>query len=325
MGAWVRTASAITFLALGQTQATAQQPTYRSAIELVGLNVTVNGQDAKPVSGLTADQFHVFEDGVPQQVKFFAPGDMPLDVVILLDTSASMTGSMQLVQAAATRFARALRPGDRAAVMGISNSLQVLQNFTPDMAIVEAAIKSTKPGGKTPLYSSIYTALTELAKDRRTGVEPRRQAIVVLSDGHDTSSTFSFDELLTVVRQHAVPVYTIAPRASRDTKALREHLFNESTHTADFELRKLAMETGGRSFFPVTLFELSGVYAEIATELAHQYSLGYQSSNAARDGNFRRIALKISVPGLTWRTRAGYLADRTRAAGVRVAGVDEDQ
>jgi len=314
MKAWIRVVPVAVLLALWQAQAIAQQPTFRSATELVSLNVSVSGEDAKPVSGLTVDQFQVFEDGVPQQVKFFAPGEMPLDVIILLDTSASMTGSMGLVQQAATRFARSLRPHDRVAVMGISSGLRILQTFTGDIGSAEAAIRAAKPGGRTPLYASLYIALKELDKVRDQTEEPRRQAIVVLSDGQDTSSTFSFDELLKVVRRYAVPIYTIAPRPTSATKSLREQFYGESTSTADFELKKLASETGARSFFPVNLLELAGVYDVISTELAHQYSLGYQSSNAARNGSFRRIALRISAPGLTWRTRAGYIADRESAA-----------
>lgn len=313
----IRTAAAVTLLSLCHTAASAQPATFRSATELVSLNVSVMGQDAKPVSDLLADQFQIFEDGVPQQLKFFSPGELPLDVVILLDTSASMTGSMELVQQAAVRFAKSLRPQDRAAVMGISGGLRVLQAFTGELPAVERAIRSTRPAGKTPFYASIYTALNELMKERRLAISPRRQAIVVLSDGQDTSSTFSFDELLREVRKSAVPIYAIAPRPTNMTKAMREHFYGESTALADYELKTLASDTGGRAFFPVALVELAGVYDTIATELSNQYSLGYQSTNEARNGNFRRIALKILKPGLTWRTRAGYVADR---ASSRTAG-----
>jgi Ca-activated chloride channel family protein len=304
---------ALVLMAMCQSQLTAQQPTFKSVTELVSLSVSVVGQDARPVSGLEAEQFQVFEDGVLQQVKFFAPGEMPLDVIILLDTSASMTGSMGLIQQAAVEFAHSLRPTDRAAVMGISSGLRILQTFTSDRAAIDSAIQSSRPGGRTPLYASLYTALRELDKIRDDVQEPRRQAIVVLSDGQDTSSSFTFDELLKVVRRYAVPIYTIAPRPTIATKSLREQFYGESTSTADFELKRLAAETGARSFFPVNLAQLGGVYEDIASELAHQYSLGYQSSNVEKNGSFRRIGLKISVPGLTWRTRAGYLAERQTA------------
>jgi Ca-activated chloride channel homolog len=164
--------------------------------------------------------------------------------------------------------------------------------------------------------------LNELAKQRRSAPDAaRRQAIVVLSDGQDTSSMFTFDELLTEVRRSAVPIYAIAPRPSNMTKAMRANFYGQSTSLADFELKKLAMETGGRSFFPVSLVEISGIYDDIASELASQYSIGYQSSNRARTGTFRRIALKILAPGLTWRTRAGYVAARASAS----QGGDDDR
>jgi Ca-activated chloride channel family protein len=315
MGGKLLVLTVVALLAAAPIHSQAQSPRFKTGTELVGLSVAVTDAQAQPVPGLTADQFQVFEDGIAQDVKFFAPGELPLDVVILLDTSASMASSMPLVKQAATRFARALRPGDRASVMGISNGLRVLQAFTPAISDVEQAIQKTVPGGKTPLYAAIYTALNELEKLSRSVTEPRRQSIVVLSDGQDTSSAFAFDDLLSIVRHHAVPIYTIAPRAAKSVQALREQVFGESTMSADFELRKLADETGGRAFFPVTTFELAGVYDTIATELAHQYALGYESNNRARDGAFRRISLRIVVPGLKWRTRAGYVADRVAAAG----------
>jgi Ca-activated chloride channel family protein len=206
--------------------------------------------------------------------------------------------------------------------MGMSNSLSILQPFTSDITAAETAIFSTRPRGRTALYASLYTAMKELDKERNSAQDARRQAIVVLSDGQDTSSTFTFEELLTVVRRSAVPIYTIAPRQTGATKSLREQFYGESTSSADFELKKLAAETGARSFFPVDLAQLAGVYNTISSELAHQYSLGYQSTNKARDGSFRRIALKIAAPGLTWRTRAGYVADRESGAASGFSGSD---
>lgn len=300
---------------VSQVIAGAQGPTFRSATELVTLNVSVTGAGDKPVENLTQDQFEVFEDGVRQDVRFFAPGDMPLDVVLLIDTSSSMAASMDLVQSAAIRFTRALRDDDRATVMGISSGVRILQDFASDKTLLTNAIRQIKPAGRTPLYAAIYTALRELEKVRRTYETPRRQAVVVLSDGQDTASGFGFDDLMENVRRQAVPIYTIAPRSSATIKALRESVFGESTHEQDFEMRRLAAETGARAFFPVKLHELTGVYDDIASELAHQYSLGYQSTNPKLDGSFRHIALRVSAPGVKWRTRTGYIAERDAAAG----------
>lgn len=304
----------VSVLTLTQPGVRAEQPTFRSAVELVNLSVTVTGADARPVAGLSADQFEVFEDGVKQHLQFFSPGEMPIDVVILLDTSASMAGSMTLIQSAAIRFTRSLRDSDRVTVMGIANGLRVLQPLTDDKAAVAEAIRRTTPGGRTPLYAAIYTALHELRKIRRGYDTARRQAIVVLSDGQDTASAFGYHDLMDSVRRHAVPIYAIAPRQSQTLKAQREVVFGETTHEQDFELRRLAAETGARAFFPINLQELAGVYDDIAHELAHQYSLGYQSSNTDFDGAFRRIGLRITAPGVKWRTRTGYIAVRSTSA-----------
>jgi Ca-activated chloride channel homolog len=310
-----RLVSVLAFLLIPPISLAAQQPTFHAVTELVNLNVTVVGPNAEPVEGLTAEQFEVFEDGVPQDVLFFAAGDLPLDVVILLDTSSSMASSLELVQVAAVRFAQALRADDRASVMGISGGLRILQSFTSDKTLVHNAIQRTRPSGRTPLYASIYTALRELETARESYDTPRRQAMVVLSDGQDTSSGFGFDELLDAVRRQAVPIYTIAPRPSQAIRARREMVFGETTHEQDFELRRLASETGARAFFPVVLQQLAGVYQDIANELAHQYSLGYESSNATGNGGLRRIGLRVAAPGVKWRTRAGYIAAGDVAAG----------
>jgi Ca-activated chloride channel family protein len=305
----------IGFLVTAQAVGAAQQPTYRAATELVNLNVTVVGADAQPVEGLTQEQFEIFENGVRQPLTFFAPGDMALDVAIVLDTSSSMAGSLALIQSAALRLAHALRPDDRATVMGIASGLRILQPFTADTAAVVSAIRSTRAGGRTPLYASIYTILREFDKVRRDYDHPRRQAIVVLTDGNDNASGFGFEVLLDAVRRQAVPIYTIAPRPTAVIKAHREAVFGETTHEQDFELRRLAAETGARAFFPVALHELAGVYDDIANELAHQYSIGYQPVHPARAGEFRRVGVRVVAPGVKWRTRTGYLVTSDAAAG----------
>ncbi|MEW6319992.1 MAG: VWA domain-containing protein [Acidobacteriota bacterium] len=297
--------------------AEARQATFRSGTELVTLNVAVLGGEAdgrgRYVTGLQAEQFEVRENGVPQPLRFFAAGELPLDLVLVLDLSTSMRDDLTFVQQAAVRFARTLRPGDRAAVMGIQSGLRVLQPLTSEHAAVERAIRGTQAGGTTPLYASLYVALTELARTPGDN-SPRRQAIVVLSDGADTGSAFPFAALLDAARRRGVAIYPIAPRPTRAAQRVRELATGQRFGALDFDLRTLAGDSGGRAFFPTRLKDLDAVYADIAHELASQYSLAFLPSLSTRHGEFRRISVRVPGTPLICRTRSGYLADASPAA-----------
>ena len=170
---------------------------------------------------------------------------------------------------------------------------------------LEQAIRKTSAGGSTSLYNALYIALKDLKKVVAKNVdEIRRQAIVVLSDGEDTSSLISFDEVLDLAKRSETAIFTIALRGvETQSKGFRE---------AEFVMRQLAQETGGRAFFPVKIDDLNGVYAEIADELASQYTLGYSSRNNKRDGAFRRIVVQVNRPNVTPRTKRGYYAPSSR-------------
>jgi Ca-activated chloride channel family protein len=157
------------------------QATFRSNIDIVALNVVVTDSDQKYVSGLRPSDFAVFEDGIQQDVSFFGESDVPLDLAILLDTSASMTGKMQLVQQAAIGFLKTLRTGDRAIVVDIKDATKIMYPLGDDMDAAKQAILSTSPRGGTALYNGTYLTLKEMVKERRGNGEVRRQALVVLS------------------------------------------------------------------------------------------------------------------------------------------------
>lgn len=284
-----------------RTRLGAQQPSFRTGVDLVSLNVTVADPTGRFVTNLEPDAFQVFEDGVKQEVTFFNRSNLPIALSLLLDTSASMEDKLQTAQEAAIGFSRKLRPTDLAQVVDFDSRVSIAQPFTSNVTDLEAAIRKTAAGGSTSLHNAIYIALKELKKvQARSSEDIRRQAIVVLSDGEDTSSLVSFDEVLELAKRSETAIYSIGLR-SRSPERVRG-AFNES----DFVLRQLAQETGGKAFFARAASELSGIYEQISDELSSQYMVGYSSKNPKRDGAWRRIVVRVQESGATARTKQGY-------------------
>jgi Ca-activated chloride channel homolog len=290
--------------------------TFRSSVDIVALNVVVTDADQKYVAGLNPSDFKVFEDGIQQDVSFFGASEVPLDLAILIDTSASMTGKMALAQRAAAGFLSTLRSGDRTLIMDIKDATKMLYPLGEDFAAARAAIMSTVPQGGTALYNGAYLTLKELAKQRRANTDVRRQAVVVLSDGDDTASLVSYDDLMELAKQAGIGIYTITLRSKFlvTQASQRGHSYFSQS---EFGMKALAQETGARSFFPTDVSELPSIYSAIAEELATQYALGYSSKNPKLDGSYRRVIVRVADrPGTKTRTRAGYLAARmSRTAG----------
>jgi len=279
------------------------QPRFRTGIDVVSLNVTATDGSRRYVTDLGAADFQILEDGRKQELTFFQKTGLPLALVLLMDTSASMQESLPVAQEAAIGFARELGPQDRACVIDFDTSVRVRQEFTNDRTAIERAIRSTRADGATALYNAVYIALRELQKTPRGPQrdEPRRQAIVVLSDGDDTASLISFDEVLDQAARDDTTIYAIG-LGVRTPGLVRKY------SDAQFVLRRLADQTGGRTFFPQMAKELAAVYGEIKAELSSQYSLAYESNNPRRDGQFRHIAVRVERPNVVARTRPGYYA-----------------
>jgi Ca-activated chloride channel family protein len=284
-----------------------QRPsTFKSSIDVVALNVTVLDPQQRLVGDLGQRDFAVFEDGVQQQISYFETSVVPLDLAILVDTSVSMEAKLPFVRKAATTFASLLRPGDRAAVFGFSSQVQVLSPFTENLADVKSAIERTKAGGATALYNAIYVALREFGRAVSPGDAVRRRAIVVLSDGEDTVSLMTFEEMLAEARRAGVTVYTIGLRTDAMRSVSRTKPFFSQ---ADYAMKALAQETGATVHFPARPADLDAAYAAIRQELSCQYAIGYVSSNPMRNGAFRRVVVKlVDRPEMRSRTRAGYQA-----------------
>jgi Ca-activated chloride channel family protein len=279
------------------------QGRFRGGVDLVSLHVTVT-DGSRYITDLEREEFEVFEDGTKQEVSFFSKVQQPIALAILLDTSASMDTKLETAQEAAIGFARRMRRGDVMEVIDFDGQVSILQPFTSDVNALERAIRQATVNGSTSLYNAVYISLQNLKKMRAQSVEEiRREAIVVLSDGDDTSSLVAYEEVLDLAKRSETAIYSIGLRQNDGTR--RE--FKE----AEFVLRQLSQETGGRVFYPSSIAELPKIYEQIATELASQYSIGYVSRNAARNGAWRRLNVRTSRAGLVARTRQGYYAARS--------------
>jgi Ca-activated chloride channel homolog len=281
---------------------TRRQERIRGGVDLVSLNVTVT-EGQRYVVDLEESDFQVFEEGVPQRISFFSRTQQPIALAVLLDTSASMEGHMAMAQEAAIGFARQMRPGDLMEVVDFNGQVTILQTFTDHVDALERAIRRTVPSGSTALYNAIYISLRSLQKIRMVGTDDiRRQAIVLLSDGDDTSSLVAYDEVLDLAKRSETVIYAIGLRPNdgqrRDFKR------------AEFILRELSQATGGRVFYPTSSTELPRIYGQIAQELASQYAIGYTSSSTLRNGAWRRLSVRVTREGMTARTRQGYFAPR---------------
>jgi Ca-activated chloride channel homolog len=297
--------------AIQSSSAVAKVPVFRSGVDLVALNIVVTDGGARFVTGLQSGNFAVYEDGVQQDVSYFAATSVPLDLAILLDTSSSMSDKLQEVQQAAAGFVSTLHNGDRTMIVDIKDATKVLQPLTGDIGAAKAAITATTAKGGTALFNGLYLTLKELTKQRRLNDDVRRQAMVVLTDGEDTASLVSFDDVMAQAKEAGIAIYTItlrSPYLVQTATASGRRYFSE----AEYGMKSLALETGARAFFPAAISELSGVYGSIAEELASQYALGYVPKNPRRDGTFRKLTIRIEDhPGAAPRTRSGYVAPRS--------------
>lgn len=274
---------------------------FRVGTDVVSLSVTVTEGEVL-VPGLDQSVFSVYEDGVQQNISYFSRTPQPIALSLLIDTSTSMDQKLPVAQEAAIGFARRLQPTDAAQIIDFDSRHEILQTFTADRNLLEQAIRRTQVGGSTSLYNAIYVALSELKRVRATSLDQvRRQAIVVLSDGEDTTSLIAYEDVLESAKRSEVAVYAIGLRSKQDRPTRG---FNE----AEFVLKTLSQETGGRAFFVEDPAQLPGLYQQIADELANQYSIGYTSKNTKRDGAWRAIVVKVNRPNTAARTKRGYFA-----------------
>jgi VWFA-related protein len=286
-------------------QARPQAPIFGTGIEIINLSLSVTDAQNNFVTNLGQGDFAVFEDGIRQELSLFTHENLPISLVLMIDTSASMEEKLATAQTAAIRFTKTLRPQDVAQVVQFNDRATTLRPFTSDLGALEEAIRSTEASGPTALHNALYIALKDLMRDKKAA-ELRRRAIVLLSDGEDTASLVTDEQVLELAKKSEINIYAISLRPNRPQDRQRQ-AFSQ----AEYVVNALTRETGGRAYFPSSIGELDSVYDRIAEELRTLYSIGYVSANSRRDGKWRRIVVRVpDREGLAVRHKLGYYAPR---------------
>ena len=281
------------------------QDTLKVSVDLVNVPFTVTDRHGRFVSGLTAKDFAVEEDGRRQEIRNFSrENELPLTLAMLIDTSPSVRPVFDEEKATANAFLESiLRSKDLALVIGFDRSVTLVQDYTENIRLLRKAIDELETGGGTSVYDAVYLA----CKDKLS-TEAGRKAIILISDGEDTTSKVKFNEALISAHQSDTVIYAIS-------NSIRGGLFPYGRRGrggfggGDIgTLRKFSTETGGATFVVNNQNTFSKIFDQIAQELRSQYSLGYNSTNTARDGKFRQIKIIPRDSSYTVRARRGYYA-----------------
>jgi len=243
------------------------------------------------VTDLTRDDFKLTEDGTEQKVLDFYAEDRPITMALLIDTSGSMYDKIKEVHLAAGAFVDSLRPIDKALVIDFDDNVFLTQDLTSDHGLLKAALSSTEPIGATSIYDALH------ASYRKIGKIEGRKAIIVLSDGEDTSSQFGFKRVLEEAKSNNAIIYGIA-------------LGGGSSGARKDVLKEFAEVTGGELFVVKKASELGDTYDRIAEELRRQYYLTYSTTNQQWDGRWIKLKVESNRPGIKIRARRGYFAVR---------------
>jgi Ca-activated chloride channel homolog len=277
------------------------QTTLRVRVDLVNVLFTVTDGSGRLITNLNKEDFVIEEDGKKQEIAYFSKEvSLPLTMAILIDTSPSVEPILGLEKQTATEFLQSvLRKEDLALIMNFDRSVSLIQDFTSDIRRLNKAIQSVAIGSGTSVHDAVFLACDEKLKQ-----ETGRKAIILISDGGDTTSKLKIKEAIESAQKADVIIFAISNRVGG---------FLYGGYGADDgTLKKYAETTGGRAFFPSKPQDFKKAFDAIQEELRSQYSLAYNSSNAAKDGSFR--TLKIVLPNqknLKIRAKKGYYSAKS--------------
>ncbi|WP_158751957.1 VWA domain-containing protein [Acidobacterium sp. S8] len=273
--------------------------TFHRDVDEVVLNATVLDDHSHLVNDLKQDNFHVFEDGVTQNIASFQHQDIPVSMGILVDNSGSMRDKRIAVNSAALDLVKASNPQDEAFIVNFSDEAFIDQDFTSDINKLRDGLAHIDSKGGTALYDAVVASADQLAKNAKRP----KQVLLIVTDGEDNASSLNLEQTIRRVQDLEGPVVYSIGLLFGDSGGGRE------AHRARRALQMLSNETGGISYFPHSLSEVDEICAEVARDIRNQYTIGYHSTNPASKGGYRLVNVQASAPGhskLNVRTKRGY-------------------
>ncbi len=299
-----RVALTIAAVAAAAMTAGAQQQRFKAGVDLVHFSVVVTDKQGSPITGLRPDDFEVMEEGKPQAISYFTEGDpadnpaevLPLRLGLALDTSGSMDRDIGDVRTGAIRFLLANEAAVDFTLVDFDTEVRVTRYGPDETERLIERIRRRKPDGWTALYDAVGIYLNSI------GPQDGQKILLIYTDGGDTRSELTFSDLIDLLKSSDVTVYSIG---------YLEYQSSSGRTAQQSQLQRMAAVTGGQAFFPSSLKELDKIYEKIQREIAARYSLGYISSDPRKDGEWRKVEIRLKrqdLKGAKLRSRTGYFA-----------------
>jgi Ca-activated chloride channel family protein len=282
-------------------------------VNMVTVPITVRKPEGGFLKGLSKDAFHVYEDGEPQEIVFFAQEGLPTRIAIVLDTSGSVRTEWGTIKYATDRFVENLKLDDEFSIVTFNTDVRLKMDWGRKTDRVDSVLSSIYCKDNTKLWDAIWVVSNDVFK----GIHEKK-AMIIMSDGLDNESSVSYKEALDAAVHSEAAVYVVSKTEAVKTmlEAQNETLYRSIPQQlfaqADLALRQLAYQTGGRVLYPNSFGQLNNVYAEVDEELRNQYTVGYISSNPIKDGSYRRIDVRVNTQGAVVSSRPGYYAPDER-------------
>jgi Ca-activated chloride channel family protein len=286
---------------------------FKKEVDEVTLHATVVDDHFRPITGLTKNDFTVYEDGKPQKVTYFKNEDIPVALGIVIDNSGSMRDKRPQVNAAAINLVRSSNPQDQVFIVNFNEEYFLDQDYTGSVPKLKDALERIESRGGTALYDAVVASSDHLKKSGAL----EKKVLLVVTDGEDNASRESLEQALRRLEEQNGPtIYTIGLLGEEHNKRARR------------ALREMAEDTGGVAFFPKDLSEVQAITTEIAHDIRNQYTIQYKPTTPQSAGGYRTVKVVAQAPGykhLQVRTRSGYYAGQQQQRTASTSGPSGSQ